>query len=78
MFCELKENKINVLLRCGRAFVNFLGHKAKEKALQLDGSSIGDWKARVKYAPEEEEEEYQVAVRYERSLYTDLANDKIL
>ncbi|XP_013633412.1 nucleolin 1-like [Brassica napus] len=43
-----------------RAFVILLGHGAEEKALQLNGSDIGDWNALVKVAPEEEEEEYQM------------------
>ncbi|KAL0740775.1 hypothetical protein Bca4012_082288 [Brassica carinata] len=57
-------------------FVNFHGEKTKEKALQLNGTYIGDWKALVKFAPQEEEEEYQVAIHYKRSMYQDLASDK--
>lgn len=56
----------------------FHGHLAKERALQLNGSDIGNWNAFVKFAPEEEEEEYQVALRYQSSLYADLASDKSL
>ncbi|KAL0670837.1 hypothetical protein Bca4012_033541 [Brassica carinata] len=48
----------------------------REKALQLNGSDIGDWNALVKLAPEEEEEEYKAAVAYKKSLCADLANDK--
>ncbi|KAH0887042.1 hypothetical protein HID58_063138 [Brassica napus] len=33
-----------------RAFVILLGHGAEEKALQLNGSDIGDWNALVKHA----------------------------
>ena len=58
MCCELK---IIGLCYNGRAFVILLGHGAEEKALQLNGSDIGDWNALVKVAPEEEEEEYQMA-----------------
>ncbi|KAF8046041.1 hypothetical protein N665_4087s0005 [Sinapis alba] len=62
-----------------RAFVILRGdesHDAKEKALQLDGSDMGGWKALVKFAPEEEEEEYQVELAYRESLYDELENDK--
>ena len=34
-----------------RAFVILFGHDAEEKALQLNGSDIGDWNALVKSAP---------------------------
>ncbi|KAF3557090.1 hypothetical protein F2Q69_00016957, partial [Brassica cretica] len=61
-----------------RAFVILHGNglKVREKALQLNGSDIGDWNALVKLAPEEEEEEYKAAVAYKKSLCADLANDK--
>ncbi|KAJ0260018.1 hypothetical protein HA466_0062780 [Hirschfeldia incana] len=89
---EIKNELINHFSSCGniisvdvpadpvfesRAFVNLHGGAVvKEKALQLNGSDIGDWNALVKFAPEEEEEEYQVAVAYESSLYQKLAADK--
>ncbi|CAH2053322.1 unnamed protein product [Thlaspi arvense] len=39
--------------RVGRAFVILRGDGAEEKALQLDGSDVGGWSARVKVTPEE-------------------------
>ncbi|WZY90645.1 hypothetical protein YC2023_047380 [Brassica napus] len=59
-----------------RAFVILLGHGAEEKALQLNGSGMGDWNALVKVAPEEEEEEYLMVSRYKESLFDALLNDK--
>ncbi|CAG7908142.1 unnamed protein product, partial [Brassica rapa] len=60
------------------AFVILLGHGAEEKALQLNGSGMGDWNALVKVAPEEEEEEYLMVSRYKESLFDALLNDKKL
>ncbi|CAN6833783.1 unnamed protein product [Brassica oleracea] len=69
--------KIIIIVLCySRAFVNYHGHLAKEKALQLNGSDIGNWKALVKFAPREEDLDYQVSLRYHRYLYSDLANDE--
>ncbi|XP_033145608.1 nucleolin 1 [Brassica rapa] len=88
---EIKSELINHFKSCGdlisvevptdpilesRAFVNYHGHLAKERALQLNGCDIGNWKALVKFAPREEDLDYQVSLRYHRSLYSDLANDK--
>ncbi|KAG2285874.1 hypothetical protein Bca52824_045478 [Brassica carinata] len=88
---EIKSELINHFKSCGdlisvevptdpilesRAFVNYHGHLAKERALQLNGSDIGNWKALVKFAPREEDLDYQVSLRYHRSLYSDLANDE--
>uniref|UniRef100_A0A0D3C342 RRM domain-containing protein n=1 Tax=Brassica oleracea var. oleracea TaxID=109376 RepID=A0A0D3C342_BRAOL len=57
-----------------------IAHKApfdsEAAALQLNGSDIGNWKALVKFAPREEDLDYQVSLRYHRSLYSDLANDE--
>ncbi|WZZ54779.1 uncharacterized protein LOC111205465 [Brassica napus] len=59
-----------------RAFVILLGYDAKEKALQLNGSDMGGWNALVKFAPEEEDEEYQVESEYKDFVINELLNDK--
>ncbi|CAG7908210.1 unnamed protein product, partial [Brassica rapa] len=59
-----------------RAFVILFGHDAEEKALQLNGSDIGDWNALVKSAPMDQEDEYLMAQRYKKSLVDALVNDK--
>ncbi|WZZ54785.1 hypothetical protein YC2023_054892 [Brassica napus] len=61
---EIKSELINHFKSCGdlisvevptdpilesRAFVNYHGHLAKERALQLNGSDIGNWKALVNW-----------------------------
>ncbi|KAJ4903834.1 Uncharacterized protein Rs2_17785 [Raphanus sativus] len=90
---EIKRELVNHFESCGdefrvivptdpivdrRAFVILVGHGAEEKALQINGSDIGDWKALVKVAPEEEEEEYLMASRYKQSLVNALLNDRKL
>ena len=59
-----------------RAFVILVGHGAQEKALQINGCDIGGWKALVKVAPEQEEEEYLMALRYKNSLFDALRYDR--
>ncbi|CAF1864646.1 unnamed protein product [Brassica napus] len=61
-----------------RAFVILLGYDAKERALQLNGSDMGGWNALVKFAPEEEDEEYQAESEYKHSVINELLNDKRL
>ncbi|KAG5402177.1 hypothetical protein IGI04_016784 [Brassica rapa subsp. trilocularis] len=75
---EIKRELLKIIGLCynRRAFVILLGHGAGEKALQLNGSDIGDWNALVKVAPEEEEEEYLMVSRYKESLFDALLNDK--
>ncbi|KAL0897281.1 hypothetical protein Bca101_081242 [Brassica carinata] len=58
-----------------RAFVILRGYGAKEKALQLNGSDVGDWNALVKFA-QEEEEEFQVDAAYREYLLDELLNDE--
>ncbi|CAH8387344.1 unnamed protein product [Eruca vesicaria subsp. sativa] len=88
---EIKRELVNHFSSCGdefrvnvptdpivdrRAFVILRGHGAEEKALQLNGSVIGDWNAIVKVAPEEEEEEYLAVSYYRGSLINALLNDR--
>ncbi|KAF2601957.1 hypothetical protein F2Q70_00028143 [Brassica cretica] len=61
-----------------RAFVTIFGDGAKEKALQLNGSDMGGWNALVKFAPEEEDEEYQAESDYTDFVMNELLNDKRL
>ncbi|XP_018478694.2 nucleolin 1-like [Raphanus sativus] len=58
-----------------RALVILLGEGAEEKALQLNGTDIGGWKALVKVEPEEEEEDEETQ-RYESFLIDELTNDR--
>ncbi|XP_013687433.2 nucleolin 1-like [Brassica napus] len=64
------------LLLDSRAFVTIFGDGAKEKALQLNGSDMGGWNALVKFAPEEEDEEYQAESEYKQFVINELLNDK--
>ncbi|XP_013630844.1 PREDICTED: nucleolin 1-like [Brassica oleracea var. oleracea] len=59
-----------------RAFVTIFGDGAKEKALQLNGSDMGGWNALVKFAPEEEDEEYQAESDYTDFVMNQLLNDE--
>ncbi|KAL0897278.1 hypothetical protein Bca101_081239 [Brassica carinata] len=72
--CEVDFPKEPLLDR--RAFVVLRGYGAKEKALQLNGSDMGNWNALVKFAPEEEEEEFQVDAAYREYILDELSNDK--
>ncbi|CAH8331702.1 unnamed protein product [Eruca vesicaria subsp. sativa] len=56
-----------------RALVILLGEGAEEKALQLNGTDIGGWKALVKVEPEEEDAEIQ---RYRLLLIDEYTNDR--
>ncbi|CAH8320558.1 unnamed protein product [Eruca vesicaria subsp. sativa] len=58
-----------------RALVILLGEGAEEKALQLNGTDIGGWKALVKVEPEEEEEDEETQ-RYRSFLFDELTNDR--
>ncbi|CAG7907542.1 unnamed protein product [Brassica rapa] len=64
------------LLLDSRAFVTIFGEGAKEKALQLNGSDMGGWNALVKFAPKEEDEEYQAESEYKQFVINELLNDK--
>ncbi|XP_018478695.2 nucleolin 1-like [Raphanus sativus] len=57
-----------------RALVILLGEGAEEKALQLNGTDIGGWKALVKVEPEEEVDEE--ALLYLSSLTDQIYNDR--
>lgn len=57
-----------------RALVILLGEGAEEKALQLNGTDIGGWKALVKVEPEEERDEE--ADLYRSSLADEIYNDR--
>ncbi|KAJ4903523.1 RNA-binding (RRM/RBD/RNP motifs) family protein [Raphanus sativus] len=60
--------------RC--ALVILLGEGAEEKALQLNGTDIGGWKALVTVEPEEQEEEDEETQRYRSSLAEKVLNDR--
>ncbi|CAH8371451.1 unnamed protein product [Eruca vesicaria subsp. sativa] len=55
-----------------RAYVILLGDGAEEKAMQLNGTDIGGWKALVKVEPDQEDEE---SSRYRSSLFDEVLND---
>ncbi|CAH2046901.1 unnamed protein product [Thlaspi arvense] len=57
--------------RVGRAFVILRGDGAEEKALQLDGSDVGGWSARVKVTPEEDEETRRYRATLTRETHED-------